>query len=66
MKRMTGRHVTELDLRQMLEDARGWRRGRTSGRWRIETRHAGRRWVVIVEPGSEARLLVVITAYRIE
>lgn len=30
------------------------------------TRHRGRSWEVIVEPDSEDRLLIVVTAYPVE
>lgn len=66
VRRMADREFSEVDLRRMLHDASSWRRGREPRRWRIETRHAGRPWVVIVEPEPGTRLLVVITAYSVE
>ena len=64
-KRMEQRGFTLIDLRQMLQDARGLRQDKFEGRWIIETRHRNRNWVVIVDPDDEEQLLVVITAYRI-
>lgn len=34
-----------------------------AGRFMIETRHAGQRWIVIVEPDPDQHVLVVVTAY---
>lgn len=65
-KRMEDREFTEIDLRQMLERARRYRPDVIEGRWVIETRHRRRKWEVIVEPDSEERLQVVITAYPVE
>lgn len=65
-RRMADRDFTELDLRGMLQRTRRYRADIVPGRWVIETRHAGRRWEVIVEPDVEEQLLVVVTAYPIE
>jgi len=62
MKRMDDRDFTEIDLREMLEQAQGYGPDVVVGRWVIATRHRRRRWEVIVEPDAEARLLVVVTA----
>lgn len=62
-KRMAQRDFTEIDLRGMLHRARRCRPDAMEERWVIETRHRRQGWEVIVEPDSEARLLVVITAY---
>lgn len=67
LKRMEQRAFTEVELRQMLEDAIGYREDVVEDRWVIETRrHRGRRWEVIVEPDPVEELLVVITAYPVE
>ena len=60
---MEDRGFTEIDLRNMVEQAHRLRRDVVVGRWVVETRHAGRTWEVIVEPDVDAQLLVVITAY---
>ena len=64
-KRMADRRFTEIDLRRMLEHARGHREDVIEGRWVTETRHRRRAWEVIVESDSERQLLVVVTAYPI-
>lgn len=65
LKRMDDRRFTEIDLRRMLERATGYREDVVEGRWVIETRHRGKAWEVIVEPDSDRRLLVVVTAYAV-
>lgn len=65
-KRMEDRDFTEVDLREMLEHARGHRHDFVEGRFVIETRFRGRPWGVVVEPDEVEHLLVVITAYGIE
>ncbi len=62
---MLDRGFTEVDLRGLLEQASRRRRDVVKGRWVIVTRHRGQRWEVMVEPDSEAELLVVITAYPV-
>ena len=66
LKRMETRRFAETDLRQMMENADGYRRDVAEGRWIIETRCHRRNWEVIVEPDVEAQLLVVVTAYPVE
>jgi hypothetical protein len=65
LKRMVDRGFTETNLRQMLEDASGFRRDVEEGRWAIASRHCGRPWEIIVEPDEGERVLVVITAYPV-
>lgn len=65
-KRMEDRSFTEVDLRRMLEHARGFRPDVVEGRWVIETFHRRRTWEVIVEPDEMDELLVVVTAYPVE
>ena len=62
---MVDRRFTEVDLRRMLERAKGHRRDIVEGRWIIETSHRRKPWEVIVEPDLEAEFLVVITAYPV-
>ncbi len=64
-KRMEDRDFTEVDLRQMLESANGYRPDVLEDRFVVESGLHGRRWEVIVEPDISARRLVVITAYRL-
>ncbi|MGH9341984.1 MAG: hypothetical protein ACRD1R_20955 [Acidobacteriota bacterium] len=62
---MEDRGFNDVDLRTMFDRASNYRRDVVEGRWVIETRHAGRRWEVIVEPDGELRLLVVVTAFPV-
>jgi hypothetical protein len=63
---MLDRRFNEVDLRRMLEHAAEYRPDVVEGRWVIETRHSKKDWEVVVEPDSEQRLLVVVTAYPVE
>lgn len=57
------RGLAEVELRTMLESASDLKPARHRGRWVVSTRHAGRPWVVIVEPDELAEKLMVVTAY---
>ena len=63
---MEDRGFTEVDLREMLERAVGFRPDVVDGRFVVETRFRGRKWEVVVEPDETAHLLVVVTAYGVE
>jgi hypothetical protein len=63
--RMEQRGVSEVDVRTMLQSARGHSPSVVRGRFVIDTAHAGRRWVVIVEPDMVDRLLVIVTVYEV-
>ena len=65
LKRMVDREFTELDVRQMLEDASSLRPDVEEGRWVVTSRHRRRVWEVVVEPDEAERVLVVITAYPV-
>ena len=65
IKRMADRRFTELDLREMLEEASRCQKDVVEGRWVVKARHRGRSWHVIVEPDTSVQLLVVVTAYPI-
>jgi hypothetical protein len=65
-KRMLDRSFTEVDLREMLENAGGFRPDASAGRWIIETKHASKAWEIIVEPDKSEKLLVIVTAYRVK
>jgi hypothetical protein len=66
-RRMEDRDFTEVDLRRMLETARGYREhGEIEGRFVVDARHHGGVWEVIIEPDHEEALLVVVTAYPLE
>ena len=63
--RMEQRGVTEVELRTMLEGATGFEVSVVAGRFMIQTRRGQSSWIVIVEPDSEAGLLVVVTVYEV-
>ncbi len=60
---MEQRGLSELELRAMLESARGYRRGPVPSRWTIMAIHRGEAWRVIVEPAEVTRRVVVVTVY---
>jgi hypothetical protein len=62
---MEDRGFTEVDLRQMLERAAGFRADVVDGRFIIETRFRGHPWEVVVEPDEVEHLLVVVTAFGV-
>ncbi len=62
---MVDREFTELDLRQMLEDASSLRPDVEDGRWVVRARHRRRAWEIVVEPDEAERVLVVVTAYPV-
>ena len=62
---MVDRQFTEVDIRQMLEDASSLRPDVEEGRWIIASRHHRRAWEIIVEPDEAEHVLVVITAYPV-
>ena len=62
---MVDRQFTEVDLRQMLEDASSLRPDVEQGRWIIASRHHRRAWEIIVEPDEAEHVLIVITAYPV-
>jgi Domain of unknown function (DUF4258) len=63
--RMEQRGVTEVDVRAMLEQATGFEPSVVDGRLMIHVKKNDRPWIVIVEPDSDASLLVVVTAYEV-
>jgi hypothetical protein len=62
-KRMLDRNFTELDLRTMLEHARGYRPDIVEGRWVVVTLYRRHTWEVLVEPDFNSKRLLIITAY---
>ena len=62
---MEQRGVTEVEVRAMLEKARGFEPNVVEGRFMIHTRRLQSPWVVIVEPDADAKLLVVVTVYEV-
>jgi len=64
--RMEERGFSEVELRAMLEEATEISRASRPGRWLVQTRHAGYRWTVVLEPDEIDESLVVVTAYKRE
>jgi hypothetical protein len=62
---MEQRGVTEVDVRAMLERATGFESSVVEGRFMIHVTKNNRPWIVIVEPDSDATLLVVVNAYEV-
>jgi hypothetical protein len=62
---MEQRGVTEMDVRAMLERATGFERSVVEGRFMIHVARNNRPWIVIVEPDTDASVLVVVTAYEV-
>jgi hypothetical protein len=63
---MLDRGFSETDLRTMLEDATGYHEDFEPGRCVIETRHGGQTWHVIVEPLVADKVLLVVTAFKVD
>ena len=63
--RMEQRGVTEVDVRAMLERATAFEPTVVEGRFMIQVASNNRRWMVIVEPDTDATLLVVVTVYEV-
>ena len=63
--RMEQRGVTEVDVRAMLERATGFERSVVEGRFMIHVARNNGPWIVIVEPDTDASVLVVVTAYEV-
>lgn len=65
LKRMLDRDFSEVDLRLMIEQTTAVDEDDEPGRWVVQTKYDSQPWEVIVEPDSEDKLLVVITAYPV-
>ncbi len=63
---MRERDVTEVDVREMLEDARDLYWASLAGRWVVLSRWRRRLWEVVVEPDAIDGVLVVITVYEVD
>ena len=63
LKRMIYRSFSETDLREMVQNAQGYRPDVEGGRWVLETAHDGKPWEVVVEPDSAEQILLVVTAF---
>jgi lipocalin len=56
--------VTEVEVRAMLHRASGYSPSFVPGRFMVETTHHEKPWIIIVEPDSDERALVIVTAYE--
>jgi len=65
-KRMEDRSFSEVELRAMFARASTYRSDHVEGRFVVVTRHQSQLWHVIVEPAPDERLLIVVTAYKVE
>ena len=66
LTRMEERDFTEVELRGMLSRTSRLARDVVPGRWQAFTRWRKKRWIVILEPDPEDRVVVVITAFQVE
>lgn len=64
--RMASRRFSEIDLRDMLENALSLRPGEISSRFYIYARYNDAYWKIVVEPDELAGVVVVVTAFTIE
>ncbi len=65
-RRMAERGIDELELRAMLLKPKAWHSVEFPGRYAIVAVRRGADWRIIVEPDAAERVLVVVTAYRVE
>jgi len=64
-RRMRRRSFNEVELRDMMHRATGFRPSHETGRWLIDTTFEGADWRVVVEPEERRKRLVVITAFEV-
>jgi hypothetical protein len=65
LDRMRERSFNEADLWEMIEDASNVGPDDVPGRFVLTTRFGLDAWEVIVEPDETARVVVVVTAYKV-
>lgn len=65
LKRMTDRGFNEVELREMLSRASELRPDFVAGRWVATSTRGRKRWEVVLEPDSGAKVVVVVTAYPV-
>ncbi len=65
-KRMVQRDFTEIDLREMLESATKLVPDAIPGRWIASSFVRGRKWEIVIEPDSQEKTQVIITAYSLD
>jgi len=64
--RTVDRGSTEVELRAMIDDQRGWCKSHEPGRWILAAMLDGRRWEILVEPDFDDRVLVAVTACPVD
>lgn len=64
--RMEDRDLSEVELRDMIEQAARLVRDHVPGRWLAMTRHRARPWCLVLEPDFDDRLVVVITVFEVD
>lgn len=64
--RMEERGFSEVEIRQMVEEATAIDGAQSEGRWVLRTRCAGGPWRVVLEPDYDEQVIVVVTAYPVE
>jgi len=65
-KRMISRNFSEIELREMLINAKEFEKDIEDSRYKITSKLRTKKWEIIVEPDYFEKLLVIITAYCIE
>lgn len=64
LRRMEERDFTETELRRMLNGVRGVHPDAGARRYRAYGLHRNYRWTIVLEPDPQAKVVVVITAFR--
>jgi hypothetical protein len=62
-KRMLQRSFNEIELREMLKNAKGYESDIEEGRFKIVTSFKRGNWEIIVEPDYDEKVVVIVTAY---
>ena len=62
---MIERGFSEVDVREILEEAIALSPGSRPDRWVAKCLWRGKRWDVILEPDPTVRVVVVVTGYRV-
>ena len=64
-KRMEERGITEVELRALLQEATLLVPDVVEGRWVATGKRGVETWEIILEPGEEDHVVVVVTVYRV-
>jgi hypothetical protein len=63
---MEERDLNEVGLREIMSAATGFSPALEVGRFVVYVSRHRRRWKIIVEPDSKARVLVVVTVFQVD